>query len=171
MNFERKVKGALEDVDYESPIVVYRADKLAKTYKKTYKGDVNPSIAVDVFYTLYLPYPKAKDKLEDKILFLNKIIISKLMNLKDYAKLKYDTMVDVDISFAYTVSFLKKLIEALRREFEKAKTSKSPSKAKTLYNLINYLLGKNINYSSIPSESTLEEKVLLLRQLYLPVPL
>ena len=160
MNFERKVKGALEDVDYESPIVVYRADKLAKTYKKTYKGDVNPSIAVDVFYTLYLPYPKAKDKLEDKILFLNKIIISKLMNLKDYAKLKYDTMVDVDISFAYTVSFLKKLIEALRREFEKAKTSKSPSKAKTLYNLINYLLGKNINYSSIPSESTLEEKVL-----------
>jgi len=160
MNHERKVKGALEDVDYESPIVVYRADKLTKTYKKTYNEDVNPSVAVDVFYTLYLPYPKAKDKLEDKILLLNKIIISKLMNLKDYAKLKYDTMVDVDISFAYTVSFLKKLIEALRREFEKAKSSKSLSKAKTLYNLINYLLGKNINSSSMPSGSTHEEKVL-----------
>ncbi|RLG72853.1 MAG: hypothetical protein DRO23_09835 [Thermoprotei archaeon] len=160
MSYERKVKGSLEDVDYESPIVVYRANKLTKTYKKTYNENVNPSIAVDVFYTLYLPYPKAKDKLEEKILLLNRIIVSKLMSLKDYAKLKYDTMIDVDISFAYTVSFLKKLIEALKRELEKAKTSKKPSKARTLYNLLNYFLGKNIDYSSMLSESTFEEKVL-----------
>ena len=160
MNYKKKLKGALEDVDYESPIVAYRADKLTKTYSKSYGEKVNPSIAVDVFYTLYLPFPKVKEKIEGKILSLNRVVVSKLMDLKDYAKLKYDTMVDVDISFAYTVSFLKKLIEFLKRELEKAKSTGKFSEMKVLSSLINYMVsGESSSEASLSEGNIMEEKL------------
>lgn len=160
MNYKKKLKGALEDVDYESPIVAYRADKLTKTYSKSYGEKVNPSIAVDVFYTLYLPFPKVKEKIEGEILSLNKVVVSKLMSLKDYAKLKYDTMVDVDISFAYTVSFLKKLIEFLKRELERAKSAGKFSEMKVLSSLINYMVSdESFSEASLSEGNVMEEKL------------
>ncbi|HIQ03856.1 MAG TPA: VWA domain-containing protein [Desulfurococcales archaeon] len=133
-----KLEGALEDVDYSSSIIEYRAQRLRKTYRKLYGEDVNPSIAIDVFYTWYLPQPVVKSRVKPKLVY-NKIIVSKLMSLEDYDKLKYNTMVDVAASFSYTIVFLKKLIDLLKRELFKAIESESESKVRMLRSILNHI--------------------------------
>lgn len=131
-----KLEGALEDVDYNSSIIEYRAQRLRKTYRKLYGEDVNPSIAIDIFYTWYLPQPVVKSRVKPKLIY-NKIIISKLMSLEDYNTLKYNTMVDVASSFSYTIVFLKKLIDLLRKELFKAIGSES--KVRMIGNILNHI--------------------------------
>lgn len=148
-----ELKGILEDVDYESPIVKYRADKLVKTFRKTYKENINPCITLDVFYTLYLPFPVMKEDAEDEELSLNRTVVSKLKSLKDYEKLKYDAMVDLDVSFSYTITFLKKLIDILKGKREEAKNLRKYSEMRTLNNLISQLSSKKPKQKQIPSSN------------------
>ncbi len=132
---KRKLRGVLEDIDYDEPIIEYRAEKLSKTFMMLFRENINPNVALDVFYTWYLPKPEIKKNIEEKTLVLNKVIIETLMKTEDYNRLKYKTVVDIDTSFSYTIIFIKKLIDLLRRE-----TNRSQGKgAQGLTSILSYL--------------------------------
>ncbi len=151
---ELKLKGVLEDVDYSSSIIEYRAHRLKKAYKNLYNEDVNPNIAIDVFYTWYLPHPIIKDKVNSRLKY-NKLVLSKLMALDDYESLKYNTMVDTASSFSYTIVFMKKLIDLLKREFFKSIEGESKSNVHTLKDILDHItLG---NFSNTMASNILKD--------------
>ncbi len=151
--FKQKLKGVLEDIDYDEPIIEYRAEKLSKTYMLLYRENVNPSVALDVFYTWYLPRPAIK-KVNDENLLYNKVIVEALMKTEDYNRLKYKTLIDIDTSFSYTIVFIKKLIDLLKREASK-RERKGQGKP-SLWSILNYLKGSEDKVGN-PSKKDLEK--------------
>jgi len=52
------ISGVLEGVDYSSPLVKYRGEKVVRLLYALYGSDlvkIDPALAVDIYYTLYLP--------------------------------------------------------------------------------------------------------------------
>jgi len=137
--FKRKLKGVLEDIDYDEPIIEYRAEKLSKTFMMLFREKVNPNVALDVFYTWYLPKPEVKRNIDEETLVYNKVIVETLMRAEDYNRLKYKTVVDIDTSFSYTIIFIKKLMDLLRRETSRSK--ERGKGAQGLASILSYLKG------------------------------
>jgi len=151
--FKQKLKGVLEDIDYDEPIIEYRAEKLSKTYMLLYRENVNPSVALDVFYTWYLPRPVIK-KVNEENLIYNKVIVETLMKTEDYNRLKYKTLIDIDTSFSYTIVFIKKLIDLLMREA--SRNERRCQGKSSLWSILNYLKGSGDKVGS-PSKEDLEK--------------
>ncbi len=151
--FKQKLKGVLEDIDYDEPIIEYRAEKLSKTYMLLYRENVNPSVALDVFYTWYLPRPVIK-KVNEENLIYNKVIVETLMKTEDYNRLKYKTLIDIDTSFSYTIVFIKKLIDLLMREA--SRNERRGQGKSSLWSILNYLKGSGDKVGS-PSKEDLEK--------------
>ncbi|OYT40998.1 MAG: hypothetical protein B6U89_00375 [Desulfurococcales archaeon ex4484_58] len=59
---KEKLKGVIEGIDYEDPVVKYRGSKVLRITRLVAEKEVNIplSMAIDVFYSFYLPMPILK---------------------------------------------------------------------------------------------------------------
>ncbi len=114
----QKDRGVLRGIDYEDPIVVYRGERVLGALKKLRgeEDDLPLSLAIDVFYSYYLPLPvleAPKDIPRDKILQYR--LISSMMTDPYVDQVKVHTIADSSTSMVMAVSYLEKVLELMEQ--------------------------------------------------------
>ncbi|MEM4913681.1 MAG: hypothetical protein QW579_05710, partial [Desulfurococcaceae archaeon] len=86
-------KGVLSGVDYTSPLVEYRGEKVLRLTRLLSGNGVSVDlvVAVDVFYALYLPAPVIREDAEHS---LSKSIVTGLLSTRVGALLRSRTVLD-----------------------------------------------------------------------------
>ncbi|MEM3980480.1 MAG: hypothetical protein QXF79_04400, partial [Ignisphaera sp.] len=83
--------GVLKNVDYQDPVVRYRGQKIVDNLKKLIpQSEVQLELAVDVYYSLYLPLPIVEEF--DKVSFANidhYEVIKTALNDYEFRQLRY----------------------------------------------------------------------------------
>ncbi|MEM1644653.1 MAG: VWA domain-containing protein [Ignisphaera sp.] len=114
--------GVLKNVDYQDPVVRYRGQKIVDNLKKLIpQSEVQLELAVDVYYSLYLPLPIVEEF--DKVSFANidhYEVIKTALNDYEFRKLRYYTVADAFASVAIGTLFLFNLFEELKTEEERS---------------------------------------------------
>jgi len=87
--------GVLKGVQYDDPLVRYRGEKVVSILRRVSNGkvDADPDLAIDTFYSLYLPHPILKQVDEIPIgKELNYAIMSELLRSNDFKSVKLMTI-------------------------------------------------------------------------------
>uniref|UniRef100_A0A7C2V8U4 VWA domain-containing protein n=1 Tax=Ignisphaera aggregans TaxID=334771 RepID=A0A7C2V8U4_9CREN len=110
--------GVLKNIDYLNPVVRYRGQKIVDNLRRlSPQAEVQLELAIDVYYSLYLPLPLVED--------LNKIdsanidhyeIIKTALSDQEFKKLRYYTVADAFATVAIGTLFLFNLYNELRSE-------------------------------------------------------
>ncbi|BCS92825.1 hypothetical protein L3N51_00714 [Metallosphaera sp. J1] len=112
------MSGLLRGVDYESPIVKYRGERILNTLRRVSgkESNVDPLFLIDTYYVHYLPLPILKTKGEidqsDSIKYslIDLTISSEIVNRnRNYS------IANSAVSMALSVSYVQNLIEELER--------------------------------------------------------
>ncbi len=118
VKIRQKDRGVLRGIDYEDPIVVYRGERVLGALKKLRgeEDDLPLSLAIDVFYSYYLPLPvleAPKDIPRDKMLQYR--LISSMMADPYVDQVKVHTIADSSTSMVMAVSYLEKVLELMEQ--------------------------------------------------------
>lgn len=112
--------GVLKNIDYHDPIVRYRGQKIVDNVRKLDpRAEVQIELAIDTYYSLYLPMPMLEDI--SKISIANKDhydVIKTALNDEEFRRLRYYTVADAFASVAIGTLFLISLSEELRADQE-----------------------------------------------------
>jgi hypothetical protein len=104
-------KGCLKGIDYNSPLVKYRGEKVSRLVSLiSGKTIEKPSeiLAADIYYALYLPAPVVNEDSEPS---LNKEIVESLVQTNSGLKLRSKTILDKVISTIAASIYIIKLHE------------------------------------------------------------
>jgi uncharacterized protein with von Willebrand factor type A (vWA) domain len=112
--------GVLRNVDYQDPIVRYRGQKILDNLKKlTSQAEVKLDLAVDVYYSLYLPWPLLEDLGRVGLTNIEHYeTIKTALNDDEFKRLRHYTIADTFASAAIGTLFLINLFEELKSEEE-----------------------------------------------------
>lgn len=112
--------GVLRNVDYQDPVVRYRGQKILDNLKKLiHRSDVKLELAVDVYYSLYLPLPILEDISNVGLTNIEHYeVIKTALSDNEFKRLRYYTIADTFASTAIGTLFLINLLEELRSEDE-----------------------------------------------------
>ena len=139
---KKKTKGVIKNIDYEDPVIKYRGQKvlrLAKIIADTRDISIGLNVAIDVFYTFYLPYPILVDKKEvGREGLLEYEIINSMLRSKYIHDIRCKTVADNLMSSIAASIFLSEL----ERELTKYITSKDMLREKDLVEKIQQ--GENV---------------------------
>ncbi|MEM0059328.1 MAG: VWA domain-containing protein [Desulfurococcaceae archaeon] len=104
-------KGCLKGIDYNSPLVKYRGEKVSRLVSlisgKTIKKP-SETLAADIYYALYLPAPVVNESSEPS---LNKEIVESLVQTNTGLKLRSKTTLDKVVSTIAASIYIIKLHE------------------------------------------------------------
>ncbi len=109
--------GVLKGVQYDDPLVRYRGEKVVSILRRVSNGkvDADPDLAIDTFYSLYLPHPILKQVDEIPIgKELNYAIMSELLRSNDFKSVKLMTIANSSISTVLSVSLLHHVLTKLQ---------------------------------------------------------
>jgi len=112
--------GVLRNVDYQDPIVRYRGQKILDNLKKlASQAEVKLDLAVDVYYSLYLPWPLLEDLGRVGLTNIEHYeTIKTALNDDEFKRLRHYTIADTFASAAIGTLFLINLFEELKSEEE-----------------------------------------------------
>jgi uncharacterized protein with von Willebrand factor type A (vWA) domain len=112
--------GVLRNVDYQDPIVRYRGQKILDNLKKlTSQAEVKLDLAVDVYYSFYLPWPLLEDLGRVGLTNIEHYeTIKTALNDDEFKRLRHYTIADTFASAAIGTLFLINLFEELKSEEE-----------------------------------------------------
>ncbi|MEM1525505.1 MAG: VWA domain-containing protein [Ignisphaera sp.] len=113
--------GVLKNIDYRDPVVRYRGQKIVDNLKKlTSQSEVQLELAVDVYYSLYLPLPVLEELDRVSIASTDHYeVIKTALNDYEFRKLRYYTVADAFASVAIGTLFLFNFLEELKTEEER----------------------------------------------------
>jgi len=141
LNNQESIKGVLKGIKYDDPIIKFRGEKIITSLKKLLgtKPALSLGLAIDTFYTMYLPYPVIIPPNEvDKELKIHYSLIKNLIFSSDLEKFKSLTIADSSTSMIMAISYLEHILLMLEQLL-----SSSSSKGQKLYNnLLEGLKGK-----------------------------
>jgi hypothetical protein len=104
-------KGCLKGIDYNSPLVKYRGEKVSRLVSlisgKTIKKP-SETLAADIYYALYLPAPVVNESSEPS---LNKEVVESLVQTNTGLKLRSKTTLDKVVSTIAASIYIIKLHE------------------------------------------------------------
>lgn len=108
--------GVLKNIDYQDPSVRYRGQKILDNVKRLNpQAEIKLELAVDTYYSLYLPLPILEDI--DRISIANKDhyeIVKTALNDEEFRRLRYYTIADGFASVAIGTLFLISLHDELK---------------------------------------------------------
>jgi len=112
--------GVLRNVDYQDPIVRYRGQKILDNLKKlASQAEVKLDLAIDVYYSLYLPWPLLEDLGRVGLTNIEHYeTIKTALNDDEFKRLRHYTIADTFASAAIGTLFLINLFEELKSEEE-----------------------------------------------------
>ncbi|MEZ0290743.1 MAG: VWA domain-containing protein [Sulfolobales archaeon] len=116
--------GVLLNVRYEDPLVRYRGEKILDIVRRFIKPpqQFNTNLAVDVFYTLYLPYPLIKSEKEiERSNLLHYQIVKSLIEDPEIKSIRETTLLNSNRSMVIAAS----IIESIIRELSRSMTNES----------------------------------------------
>lgn len=108
-----EIRGALKGVDYGSPLVKYRGERILKLVKLlSTNGDsrLDPLLAIDSFYSLYLPAPVVDDSSQREDC---KVIVKTFIFNQVGLRLRSKTVLDSMLSTITSSVFLARLYDKL----------------------------------------------------------
>lgn len=113
-----KDRGVLRGIDYEDPIIVYRGERVLSALRKLRgdEGNITYSLAIDVFYSYYLPLPVLE--VEDNIPKSKRLhyqLIASMLTDSYVDQVKAYTIADSATSMVMAVSYLEKVLELLEQ--------------------------------------------------------
>ncbi len=113
--------GVLRGVDYGSPIARYRGESIVRVASKLRGGGdkegLTVDLAIDVFYSLYLPFPILKPVSEiGEELERNYFIIRGLTESEDSAEIRKHTVASASLASLVSASVIDLIIKELRKE-------------------------------------------------------
>lgn len=142
--------GVLKNIDYQDPIIRYRGQKIVDNLKKlSSRAIIHLDLAIDVYYSLYLPLPLLDDI--DKIDLAKREhynIIRTALNDDEFRRLRYYTIADTFASVAIGTLFLVNLYEELKHgqdQIDQSGTGKSGSKSQESDNYVDKNLDNSMN--------------------------
>ncbi len=114
----KRDRGVLRGIDYEDPIIVYRGERVISALRKLRgdEGNVTTSLAVDVFYSYYLPMPILE--LQEQIPKEKRLqyqLISSMLTDPYVDQVRAHTIADSATSMVMAVSYLEKVLELLEQ--------------------------------------------------------
>jgi len=112
------MSGLLRGVDYDSPIVKYRGERILHTLKKVSGRDTNidPNFLIDTYYVHYLPLPIPKSKAEiDPSDNIKYSLVDMTMSSEIVNRNRNYSVANSAVSMALSVSYVQNLIEELER--------------------------------------------------------
>jgi len=122
----RKVPGVLKNIDYSDPHTRYRGEKIVEILRKVLRSSVevvNESLAIDVFYSFYLPFPALipidQVPLGSETHYL---LVKTLLNSEEVRKIRPYTVADQFSSTVVSVLFLQYFLESLSRLREESRS-------------------------------------------------
>lgn len=120
IDVRRKKTGVIRSIDYYDPVVVYRGKKVYKLAKiLTGKDELNIDhlMAVDIFYTFYLPYPLLKNpaELSDEKSILAYKIIASMLSSKHIHDIRSKSVADSLLSSIAAGIFISELESRLQK--------------------------------------------------------
>lgn len=113
--------GVLKNIDYLDPFIRYRGQRIVDNLNKLKKGSqVRLELAIDVYYSLYLPFPQLMEipQIPEEMSEQYKIIKTILTD-SEARKLRLYTVADSFTSTAIGTLFLLNLLSELEQENEK----------------------------------------------------
>jgi uncharacterized protein with von Willebrand factor type A (vWA) domain len=112
--------GVLKNIDYQDPVVRYRGQKIVDNLKKLVpQAEVKLDLAIDVYYSLYLPWPIVEDISKVSLTNIEHYeTIKTALNDEEFKRLRYYTIADAFTSTAIGTLFLMNLLEELKSEEE-----------------------------------------------------
>lgn len=113
-----KDRGVLRGIDYDDPIIIYRGERVLSALRKLRgdEGNVTHSLAIDVFYSYYLPLPILE--VEGNIprsKTLHYQLIASMLTDPYVDQVKAHTIADSATSMVMAVSYLEKVLELLEQ--------------------------------------------------------
>ncbi|AEB95488.1 MAG: VWA domain-containing protein [Metallosphaera sp.] len=132
--------GLLRGIDYESPIVKYRGERILGTLRKVSgrETNVDPLFLIDTFYVHYLPLPIVKTKEEiqqsDAVKYS---LIDLTMSSEIVNRNRNYSIANSAVSMALSVSYVQNLIEELERI---RRTSQSQEEREAAEQILNGLM-------------------------------
>ncbi|MCD6323682.1 MAG: VWA domain-containing protein [Desulfurococcales archaeon] len=113
--------GVLRGVNYSSPVARYRGESIVTVARKLRGGvekeGLTIDLAIDVFYSLYLPYPILKPVSEvGEELERNYYVIKGLVESDDAAEIRKHTVTNTSLSSLVSASLVDLIIKELRKE-------------------------------------------------------
>ncbi|MEM1612161.1 MAG: VWA domain-containing protein [Desulfurococcaceae archaeon] len=104
-------KGVLKGIEYESPLVKYRGSKVSRLARLLLLGGdarIDPLLAVDVYYSLYLPAPVIDEDAQNQ---LCRAVVQALIQTSEGRRLRARTILDQVLSTITAALYLAKLHE------------------------------------------------------------
>ncbi|MEM0005643.1 MAG: VWA domain-containing protein [Ignisphaera sp.] len=113
--------GVLKHIDYQDPFTRYKGQKIIDNLRRLKnRGDIPLDLAIDVYYSLYLPFPSLNDLSQISIgTEKHYKIIKTILTDKDARKLRLYTVADSFASVALGTLFLINVIEDLEGKSER----------------------------------------------------
>ncbi len=108
--------GVLKHIDYQDPFTRYKGQKILDNIKKLKnRGDISLDLAIDVYYSLYLPFPSLNDMSQVSMgAEKHYRMIKTMLTDEDARKLRLYTVADSFTSITLGTLFLMNIVE----EFE-----------------------------------------------------
>lgn len=111
--------GVLKGIKYDDPLVRYRGEKVSSLLKKVSRGrlEADPDLAIDTFYSLYLPHPLLQPIEGIPIgKELNYAILNEMIKSDEYRSVKALTIANSGVTTILSVSFLYHVLSELKRK-------------------------------------------------------
>jgi len=119
--------GVLKNIVYSDPFTRYRGQKVIDVIRRLgYRSDVSLELAIDILYSLYLPFPRLVDAHEVPIGHeKHYLVISTLLSLEETKKLRLYTVADSFLATSLGALVLMNILDELGKDLEPEKKSKS----------------------------------------------
>jgi len=151
------MSGLLRGVDYDSPIVKYRGERILHTLKKVSGRDTNidPNFLIDTYYVHYLPLPIPKSKAEiDPSDNIKYSLVDMTMSSEIVNRNRNYSVANSAVSMALSVSYVQNLIEELERI---RRTSQSQEEREAAEQILNGIMRGSSGREGRRNESQQQE--------------
>jgi len=113
--------GVLKNIDYQDPFTRYKGQKILDNLRKLRSGgNISLDLAIDIYYSLYLPFPRLADVSEVSLGRNDQYrIVKTILMDEEVKKLRLYTVADSFSSVAIGTLFLLNLLSELSEENEK----------------------------------------------------
>ena len=154
-----KVRGVLKGIRYDDSIVRFRGEKIISSLRKILGKDpsISYGLAIDAFYTMYLPYPIIISPSEvDSDLKMHYALVKSIIYSKELEKHKSLTIADSCTSMIMAISYLENLLLMLEQLMENQRSS---SEQQLRNELMKGMQDKGGNLSQRPEVQKLIEEL------------